>query len=65
MEINRDGKETAYYNGIDLDCVSVKWPGNEKNVLNNISIGVEPGKLVAIVGQVGSGKVGLIQYFSM
>ena len=50
MEINRDGKETAC-NGIDLICVSVKWPGNEKNVLNNISIDVENGKLVAVVGQ--------------
>lgn len=46
--------------GVDLTEVTVKWPiadEQEGNTLKNISFGVKPGQVLAIVGHVGSGKV--------
>jgi len=45
---------------IDLKQVTVKWPAaaeKEDNTLTDVSLRVKPGKVLAVVGQVGSGKV--------
>ena len=45
---------------IDLKQVTVKWPAaaeTEDNTLTDVSFQVKPGKVLAVVGQVGSGKV--------
>ena len=51
---------------IDCKNVTVKWPsasinnkGNDNNTLTDLSFHVKPGHLMAIIGQVGSGKVTL------
>lgn len=44
--------------GIELTNLSAKWDSNaEEDTLKNISMSVESGKLCAIMGAVGSGKV--------
>jgi len=43
---------------IELDRVTAKWPYvTEGNTLSNVSFAVRPGQVMAVVGQVGSGKV--------
>lgn len=45
---------------IVLTDVTAKWDvGMQDNTLSNITMKIEPGSLVAIVGPVGSGKVNL------
>jgi ATP-binding cassette subfamily C (CFTR/MRP) protein 4 len=44
--------------GIDVLNASAKWILNQpENTLNNINLSVRPGRLVAIIGPVGAGKV--------
>ncbi|XP_055867950.1 ATP-binding cassette sub-family C member 4-like isoform X5 [Biomphalaria glabrata] len=47
---------------VELDNVTAKWDGNtsESNTLENISLRVDPGKLVAVIGPVGAGKSSLL-----
>jgi len=44
--------------GIDVLNASAKWVLNQPdNCLNNINLSVRPGRLVAVIGPVGAGKV--------
>ena len=45
---------------ITIDSATFKWTKDDAPVLNNISLQVKRKKLVAIVGQVGSGKSSLL-----
>ena len=45
-----------FQGGIELDNVSFVYPGEEKAALTNISLRINPGEKVAIIGRVGSGK---------
>jgi ABC-type multidrug transport system fused ATPase/permease subunit len=47
--------------GIEFRNVSFKYPGTEKQVLQNINIKLKPKENVALVGQNGSGKTTLIK----
>ncbi len=44
---------------IELRQVSFHYPAQEGNALNNLSVRIEPGEHVAIVGRIGSGKTTL------
>lgn len=46
---------------IAFDKVSFRYPGMEENVINNLSLIIEPGDDVAIVGVNGAGKTTLIK----
>jgi ATP-binding cassette subfamily B protein len=41
---------------IIFENISLKLPGSERKILDNISFEVKPGQTVALVGRVGSGK---------
>ncbi|MGV7220087.1 MAG: ABC transporter ATP-binding protein [Nitrospinales bacterium] len=47
--------------GIEFRNLSFAYPGADKNCLNNISLTINPGSCVALVGVVGSGKSTLAQ----
>lgn len=43
-----------------MEKASFSWSREEQPILKDINIEIKPGKLVAVVGQVGSGKSSLI-----
>ncbi|XP_046392416.1 ATP-binding cassette sub-family C member 4-like [Ischnura elegans] len=48
-------------NDIKINDVTAKWTSNvSENTLNNITLDVKPGMLVAIIGPVGAGKSSLL-----
>lgn len=47
--------------GIDLDNVSFSYPGSTKEVLKNISLSINPGERIAIIGENGCGKSTLVK----
>lgn len=55
---NNEGKiRLRYVHGtVKFKNVSYRYPGSDKNVINNFSLDVEPGDCVAFVGSSGSGK---------
>jgi ATP-binding cassette subfamily B protein len=47
--------------GIDFEHVSFAYPGTERLVLQDVSLHLEPGSVVAIVGENGAGKTTLVK----
>ena len=45
---------------VEFDDVSFRYPGDEREILRNISFTAEPGQTVAILGTTGSGKSTLV-----
>ncbi len=50
---------TELKNGITLNDVSFSYPNTEKDALHNVSITIQKGESVAIIGENGSGKTTL------
>ncbi|NBF05778.1 lipid A export permease/ATP-binding protein MsbA [Pseudomonas sp. Fl5BN2] len=56
-EIDRGTVEHASISGhLEVRNLSFTYPGTERQVLDDISFSIEPGKMVALVGRSGSGK---------
>lgn len=60
--VNDDDEKKDFQNlnsfGIVVSNATAKWTYNQPdNTLENINLNIEPGRLVAIIGSVGSGKV--------
>lgn len=51
----------APFQGVAVEHVSFAYPATNKTVLDDISIKVEPGQVVALVGENGSGKTTLVK----
>jgi subfamily B ATP-binding cassette protein MsbA len=49
---------------LEIRNLSFAYPGSAKQVLNDISFSVEPGRMVALVGRSGSGKSTLVSLIS-
>jgi len=47
--------------GITFDAVTFSYPGGERNALEEVSLHIEPGEIVALVGDNGSGKSTLVK----
>ena len=46
----------AVHGRIEFDRVSFRFPGQDRDILEDVSFAAEPGERVALVGKVGSGK---------
>lgn len=44
---------------IDFDDVSFNYPGVEQSALKNVSLTIQPGEKIAIIGRIGAGKTTL------
>jgi ATP-binding cassette subfamily B protein len=47
--------------GVALDRVSFRYPEGARNVLEDVSLSIRPGEIVALVGENGSGKTTLVK----
>jgi len=60
-------KNTGFLNsfGIVISNATAKWTDIQtRNTLENINLNITPGRLVAIIGPVGAGKVHKIYYMN-
>ncbi|KAK3702318.1 hypothetical protein RRG08_008706 [Elysia crispata] len=57
------GQKTVY--GVELRNLTARWEGAPAGVstLENITVSVSPGRLVAVIGPVGSGKTSLLMSY--
>ena len=61
-EVESDKEDPGRLIGrINIDCVSFRYDRSEPLILSDISIDVEPGKFIALVGSSGSGKSTLLR----
>ena len=50
--------------GISFDRVCFTYPGTSRQVLDNVTLSISPGQVVAIVGENGAGKTTLVKLLS-
>jgi hypothetical protein len=58
-EAGTGGQEPGPFGPITADEVTFRYPGSERVALHDISLRIEPGEVVALVGANGSGKTTL------
>jgi len=51
----------TFSNGISFENVSFRYPGNRESVLEDISLTIGPGEVVALVGPNGAGKSTIVK----
>jgi ATP-binding cassette, subfamily B, bacterial len=55
-----EGKPERFY-GLEVENVSFKYPATDAPVLEDVSLRIDPGEVVALVGENGSGKTTLVK----
>lgn len=56
-----DGEASGAIGAIEFDDVTLVYPGQDRPALHDISVRIDAGERVAIVGETGSGKTALVQ----
>jgi ATP-binding cassette subfamily B protein len=59
-EVTEAGRVVPLAGGIEIRNLTFTYPGSDRPVLDRVSLRVEPGQTVALVGATGSGKSTLI-----
>ena len=54
-----DSRSTKYAIGIQIKHLSFCYPGSNKSTVENINLTIQPGEMVALVGENGAGKTTL------
>lgn len=58
--IEKDNDIQNYTNAVVVSNATAKWVNNQAvNTIENINLTVKPGGLVAVIGEVGAGKVNI------
>lgn len=52
---------TPVVRGLEVDRLTFRYPGTDRDVLNGVSFTIQPGEHVALVGENGSGKTTLVK----
>src|SRR6185437_11143821 len=60
-DANGTERKASELGSLDVQDVSFSYPGTERLVLDDVSLRVDPGEVVAIVGENGSGKTTLVK----
>ena len=58
--VTQRGRSVEIAGGIEFRDLTFRYPGSSRNVLDRVSLRIEPGQTVAFVGGTGSGKSTLI-----
>ena len=58
--VKKEGLKLAFNHSIELNNVSFSYPDKEEKALDSISVSIDKGKKIGVVGRSGSGKTTLI-----
>ena len=57
----QEEQDVTFSGGIRLDHVSFRYEGADESAISDISLSIEPGQKIAVIGGTGSGKSTLVQ----
>jgi ABC-type multidrug transport system fused ATPase/permease subunit len=55
-----DFEHAGFISAVDLENVSLTYPGKKEKAIDHVSLSIKPGEIVALVGPSGAGKTSII-----